>query len=118
MSSVSWDDSVFFLSYDEGGGPYEHVPPVAGHSNAFTTMGNMGFLPLGNIPDISTIAVNADSYVPCLANGPLDTNGNPTATTHCDLQLADPGANASDAPAAQGFAAQLGFRLPNLVISP
>ena len=30
MASSSRSDSVFFLSYDEGGGPYEHVPPVAG----------------------------------------------------------------------------------------
>ena len=33
MASPSWNDSVFFLSYDEGGGPYDHVPPVPGHSN-------------------------------------------------------------------------------------
>ena len=36
MTSSSWSDSVFFLSYDEGGGPYEHVPPVPGHSNDYT----------------------------------------------------------------------------------
>jgi len=29
MSSSSWKDSVFFLSYDEAGGFYDHVPPVA-----------------------------------------------------------------------------------------
>ena len=33
MASPEWKDSVFFLSYDEGGGPYDHVPPVPGHSN-------------------------------------------------------------------------------------
>jgi len=33
MASSSWNDSVFFFSYDEGGGPYDHVPPVPGHSN-------------------------------------------------------------------------------------
>jgi len=27
MASSSWNDSVFFFSYDEGGGPYDHVPP-------------------------------------------------------------------------------------------
>ena len=118
MSSVSWADSVFFLSYDEGGGPYEHVPPVPGQSNDNTIIANMGFLPLGNIPDIGGIAVNPDSYFPCLANGPPDKNGKPTATAHCDLQSTDPGANPTDAPAVQGFAAQLGFRLPNMVISP
>ncbi len=36
MASPSWNDSVFFFSYDEGGGPYDHVPPVPGHSNDFT----------------------------------------------------------------------------------
>jgi phospholipase C len=118
MNSVSWSDSVFFLSYDEGGGPYDHVPPVPGQSNDKTTIANMGFLPLGSIPDIGSIAVNPDSYRPCLANGPPDKNGHPTATAHCDLQATDPGAVATDVAAVQGFAAQLGFRLPNLVISP
>ena len=28
MSSTAWKDSVFFLIYDEGGGFYDHVPPV------------------------------------------------------------------------------------------
>ena len=27
MNSQSWKDSVFFLSYDESGGVYDHVPP-------------------------------------------------------------------------------------------
>jgi phospholipase C len=32
MNSPSWKDSVFFLSYDEGGGLYDHVaPPPAVH---------------------------------------------------------------------------------------
>ncbi len=105
MQSASWSSSVFFLSYDEPGGPFDHVPPVPGHSNDNTDSS------LGTIPDISTIAVNADSYEPCLAPGG-------TPTLHCDLQSVDPGANPGDAPAQQGFAAQLGFRLPNLVISP
>ena len=29
MDSPSWKDSVFFLTYDEGGGFYDHVPPMA-----------------------------------------------------------------------------------------
>jgi phospholipase C len=33
MNSPSWKDSIFFLSYDEGGGPFDHVPPVPGHTN-------------------------------------------------------------------------------------
>jgi phospholipase C len=105
MQSSSWSSSIFFLSYDEPGGPFDHVPPVPGHSNDNTDTS------LGSIPDISGIAVNADSYWPCVpANG--------TPTVHCDLTNLDPGANPGDAPAQQGFAAQIGFRLPNLVVSP
>ncbi|MGH9588513.1 MAG: alkaline phosphatase family protein [Acidobacteriaceae bacterium] len=105
MTSSSWKDSVFFLSYDEGGGPYDHVPPVPGHSNDYTDPS------LGTIPDISSIAVNPDSYNPCVPSGGI-------ATTHCDLGASDPGASPDDAPAQQGFAAQLGFRVPNMVVSP
>ena len=105
MSSASWSSSVLFLSYDEGGGPYDHVPPVPGHSNDFTDT------TLGSIADISQIAVNPDQYYPCLAPGG-------TATIHCDLSPIDPGANPVDAAAEQGFSAQLGFRLPNFIVSP
>jgi phospholipase C len=108
MASPEWKDSVFFLSYDEGGGPYDHVPPVTGHSNDNTIMADLGATP----PDIGPIAVNADSYNPCLPVTPG------TATLHCDVTLIDPGANSGDAPAVQGFSAQLGFRLPNAIISP
>jgi phospholipase C len=105
MASSTWNDSVFFFSYDEGGGPYDHVPPVPGHSNDNTDAS------LGVIPDIGQIAVNADSYSPCVPSGGVPT-------THCDLTSIDPGANSGDAPAVQGFGAQLGFRLPNIIISP
>ena len=105
MTSPSWSDSAFFLSYDEGGGPYDHVPPVPGHSNDQTSAG------LGTIPDISTIAVNPDSFGPCVSS-----TGKPTL--HCDLGSSSPGAHSGDAAAVNGFAAQLGFRLPNIVISP
>jgi phospholipase C len=105
MTSSSWSSSVFFFSYDEGGGPYDHVPPVPGHSNDKTDAS------LGSIPDISTIAVNPDSYFPCV---PPDG----TPTLHCDLTSSEPGAHSGDAAAKQGFAAQLGFRMPNMVISP
>ena len=109
MTSPAWKDSVFFFSYDEGGGPYEHVPPVPGHSNDYTNISTLGATP----PDISSIAVNADSYKPCMPPTPG------TATTHCDLMTTtQPGAHPDDAAAEQGFAAQLGFRLPNIVISP
>ena len=105
--SSSWKDSVFFLSYDEGGGPYDHVPPVPGHSNDFTSAS------MGAIPDISSIAVNPDTdpaYFPCV----------PTTTPdyHCDLYAKDPGADPADAAALHGFGAQIGFRVPNMVISP
>ena len=105
MKSSEWKSSVFFFSYDEGGGPYDHVPPVPGQSNDFTDAS------LGTIPDISTIAVNPDSYNPCVPSG-----GKPTL--HCDLTSSDPGAHSGDAAAQSGFAAQLGFRLPNIIISP
>jgi phospholipase C len=105
ISSSSWKDSVFFLGYDEGGGPYDHVPPVPGHSNDFTDT------TLGTIPDISGIAVNPDSYAPCVPPGG-------TPTLHCDLISTDPGAHPNDAPAVDGFAAQLGFRIPNMIVSP
>ena len=105
MSSPSYATSVFFLSYDEGGGPYDHVPPVPGHTNDFTDAS------LGVTTDISSIAVNPDSYFPCVPAG-----GAPTL--HCDLKSNEPGANPGDAPAQLGFAPQLGFRLPNMIISP
>ncbi len=105
MTSASWSDSVFFFSYDEGGGPYDHVPPVPGHSNDFTAK---SMLP---IPDIESISVNPDNYFPCLP----DTG---TATQHCDLRLNYPGTHPGDAATVNGFAAQIGFRVPNFVISP
>ena len=106
MGSSSYQDSIFFWSYDEGGGPYDHVPPVTGHTNDFTDAS------LGISTDITSIAVNPDGYNPCVPPG-----GAPP-TLHCDLHPGDPGVNSGDAAAVQGFAAQLGFRLPNMVISP
>ncbi len=104
MQSPSWLDSVFFMAYDEGGGPYDHVPPVSGHSNDYTD-------PSITAADISAISVNPDGFKPCVPTGG-------TPSTHCDLAANDPGAKATDAAAVQGFSAQLGFRVPNLVISP
>ena len=106
MTSPSWKDSVFFLSYDEGGGPFDHVPPVPGHSNDMTDAS------LGPIPDIAQMAVKPDQYGPCLP----PTAGQPTL--HCDLVTADPGGHSTDAAAQNGFAAQIGFRVPNMIISP
>ena len=118
MASPEWADSVFFLSYDEGGGPYDHVPPVPGHSNDYTNTTTLGAVP-PDIGGVGGIAVNPDTtaqqpnlYFPCVPTTPG------TPTLHCDLGTTDPGANSEDAPAVQGFAAQLGFRLPNAIISP
>jgi len=108
MASPAWANSVFFFSYDEGGGPYDHVPPLPGHSNQNTDAS------LGAIPDISSISVNPDTspaYFPC-----LPSSGR--ATTHCDLLSGDPGTKSTDAATQYGFGAQIGFRLPNIVISP
>ena len=105
MASPEWKDGVFFFSYDEGGGPYDHVPPVPGHSNDKTDAS------LGTIPDVASISVNPDAYNPCLpATSP--------ATTHCDLRASSPGAHSGDAAAVNGFGAQIGFRVPNMIISP
>jgi phospholipase C len=125
MASSSWNDSVFFFSYDEGGGPYDHVPPVPGYSNKFTDA-MVGDTPVADIPDIGGvgakdgvpgtggIAVNPDDFYPCVPDIPG------TPTLHCDLSSDDPGAKSGDTAYkdAQGFSAQLGFRLPNIVISP
>ena len=111
MTSPSWNDSVFFFSYDEGGGPYDHVPPIPGHSNDYTDKS------LGTIPDIASISVSPDAYGPCLPPG--DTSATPVPpTNHCDLRLSDPGAKPTDVAAVDGFGAQIGFRVPNIVISP
>jgi phospholipase C len=114
MNSKSWADSVFFFTYDEGGGPLDHVPPVPGHTNDFTNPA------LGITTDISSIAVNPDGFNPCRATSA------PPISDHCDLHndtvtpggFNDPGATTTDAAAQQGFAAQLGFRVPTIVVSP
>jgi phospholipase C len=111
MSSPSWKDSVFFFAYDEGGGPYDHVPPVTGHSNDFTTDATV----TAAAPDIGGIAVNPDAFGPCV---PATSTPTAPATTNCDLRASDPGAGSGDAPTKQGFAAQLGFRVPNMIVSP
>ncbi len=107
MYSQSWSSSVFFLSFDEAGGPYDHVPPVPGHTNQNTTPSLAGVE-----GDIAPIAVNPDSFLPCVPTTPG------VYTNHCDLRPNSPGANTNDAAAKMGFAAQLGFRVPNLVVSP
>jgi phospholipase C len=80
MNSPSWKDSVFFISYDEGGGPLDHVPPVPNHTNDFTDAA------LGITTDISSIAVNPDTFFPCLPPA-----GATTPSLHCDLEPVGPG---------------------------
>jgi phospholipase C len=108
MTSTSWKDSVFFFGYDEGGGPYDHVPPVPTHTNDWT---DNSAVKANTYPtDISSIAVNADTFKPCAPAAPGDL--------HCDLKAGDAGTTPTDDPAVNGFAAQLGFRVPNMVVSP
>jgi phospholipase C len=109
MASPSWPDSVLFFTFDEGGGPYDHVPPVPGHTNQNTSA---ALAPLEG--DIGPIAVNPDTFLPCQpATAGVFTN-------HCDLRPTSPGAHPADAAAAgnSGFGAQLGFRVPNFIVSP
>jgi phospholipase C len=107
MASPEWKDGVFFFTYDEGGGPYDHVPPVPKHSNDKTTGSDKANYPV----DIASISVSPDAYKPCLP-------ATPPATMHCDLRTDSPGAHPGDAAAVNGFGAQIGFRVPNIVISP
>jgi phospholipase C len=48
MASSSWQDSIFFLSYDEGGGFYDHVPPAQ-------TVSPDGILPVLGTNDTCTL---------------------------------------------------------------
>jgi len=83
------------------------VPPVPGHSNDATDPGARS-----DYPDIASISVSPDKFNPCLPPaGQL-------ATANCDLRSSSPGANPGDAAALHGFGAQIGFRVPNFVISP
>ena len=109
MGSPSWSDSVLFFSFDEGGGPYDHVPAVPGHTNQNTSASLAGLE-----GDIGPIAVNPDGFLPCQPT----TAG--VLNNHCDLRPNSPGAHPADAAAAgnQGFGAQLGFRVPNFIVSP
>ena len=107
MASPSWSDSVFFLGFDEGGGPYDHVPPVPGHANQNTSAS------LASLEgDVNPIAVNPDTFLPCTPQ----TAG--IYNNHCDLRPDNPGAHPNDAAAQFGFAAQIGFRVPNMIVSP
>jgi phospholipase C len=112
MTSTSWKDSVFFFGYDEGGGPYDHVPAVPTHTNDWTTNSAVA----NYSTDISTISVSPDNFKPCAP--PTLPDGTAPATFNCDLKAGAPGTNSADDPAVNGFGAQLGFRIPNMVVSP
>lgn len=123
MQSPEWNSSVFFLAYDEDGGPYDHVPPVPGHSNAFTDASQKALYPDiggGTVNGVTypNVAVAPDQYAPCVP--PTDpTTGKFVPTLHCDLTKAgEPGTTPGDIVTQQGFGAQIGFRVPNMVISP
>ncbi len=107
MYSPSWTDSVFFLAYDEAGGPYDHVPPVPGKTNINT---DQNLAPLEG--DITPIAINPDVFKPCPPFSPGHYD------KHCDLRLGDPGIGSMDVARIYGFAGQLGFRIPNFIVSP
>ncbi len=111
MNSTSWKDSAFFFAYDEGGGPYDHVPPVPGHTNDFTDASAAANYPT----DVTGVSVQPDSFYPCVPATPG------TPTVHCDLTAGESGSNTGDVagpPPASGFGAQEGFRVPNMVVSP
>ena len=98
---------MFFFSYDEGGGPYDHVPPVPGHSNEFTDAS------LGTIPDISSIAVNPDQLQSVPAASARQY------TPHCDLRTAAIREHTREMrQRCRDSLRRLGFRVPNIVISP
>jgi phospholipase C len=111
MNSTSWKNSAFFFAFDEGGGPYDHVPPVPGHTNDFTDASAAANYPT----DVTGISVQPDSFYPCVPATPG------TPTVHCDLTAGESGSNPGDVaapPPGSGFGAQVGFRVPNMVVSP
>jgi phospholipase C len=111
MNSTSWKDSAFFFAFDEGGGPYDHVPPVPGHTNDFTDASAAANYPT----DVTGISVQPDSFYPCVPPPPG------TPTVNCDLTAGESGSNPGDVagpPPGAGFGAQVGFRVPNMVVSP
>jgi len=92
MNSPSWNDSVFFFRYDEAAARNDHV--TAG-SWALERRHDKS---LGTIPDLGSVSVSPDSYIPCVPTAA--GSGNPVVpTTHCDAGLYMPGAHADDAAA-------------------
>jgi phospholipase C len=88
---------------------------VSGHTNDFT---DASVVTAGTYPtDVTGISVQPDNFYPCVPAAPGDL--------HCDLSAGQSGSNPGDAagpptntPPGSGFGAQVGFRVPNMVVSP
>lgn len=69
INSPSWKDSVFFLTYDEGGGFYDHVPPMS-------TVNPDGIPPTDIIPgDITGDFTITGFRVPLIVFSPFTKKG-------------------------------------------
>jgi len=69
INSPSWKDSVFFLTYDEGGGFYDHVPPMA-------TVNPDGIPPIDILPgDIQGDFTITGFRVPLIVFSPFTKKG-------------------------------------------
>ena len=110
MASPEWMSSVFFLAYDEGGGPYDHVPPVPGHSNDNTdaTLGSASVANSRHLDDRGESG-QLQSVRPGRAERPRSIATWLRPTPARIPAMPQP---------SKGFAAQLGFRVPNIIISP
>ena len=105
MTSRSWSDSAFFFA----------TTKAAGHTSTSRRSGTNDSTDIPRrriIQDISTIAVNADSYGPCVPSTRRD------GCPYCDLEGRGARQELDDAPAVERFRRQLGFRVPNMVVSP
>ena len=106
MASPAWKNSVFFLSLRRGRRARTITSRRSPATRTTTPMHLWERSPIfPRSPSIPTVIIRACRRAErrrCIAT---------CAST-------DPGANPGDAPAVQGFAAQLGFRLPNIIISP
>jgi phospholipase C len=69
INSPSWKDSVFFLTYDEGGGLYDHVPPIP-------TVNPDGIPPIDIIPgDVQGDFTSSGFRVPLIIFSPFAKKG-------------------------------------------
>jgi phospholipase C len=83
MQSPSWKDSAFILTFDEGGGLYDHVPPFNGDSSVPAPPNPDGIppndIPAGNIctktPGAPTCDFNFTGFrVPLIVVSPFSKN--------------------------------------------